>query len=327
MHRYRVTVNLELTGKCNARCVMCPREAIAHPAIMNLETLRAVVTRLDPKDVFRVVVAGYGEPTTHPRFDECLDVLRGAPVRIDMVTNGQLLDEARLARLDGLLHTLIVSYSSIDPGIYAQVHVNLDHARVTRNIVMARQRLRNTRLAISLTPLSVCLPSLPRTIAWLRDQGVAGLTMSPTLYDRAGSMAPSANAAASVDLRRIIRTYGLRSQELDFIPSLRDIYAQWRANRHRCIPRNTDLAIAADGSYQYCFNDIRHSHAIGRVSEITVREALAAREREGADPRLCSDCGVRRRYGPAEVGRVVVAYLRTRNRERADNVISSSLPR
>lgn len=314
MYRYRVTVNLELTGKCNARCIMCPREAIVRPVVMNIDTLRAVVARLDAKDVFRLVIAGFGEPTTHPRFDACLDILRAAPVRIDMVTNGQLLDEARLARLDGLVHTLIISYSSIEPDIYSQVHVNLDHARVTRNIVMAQQRLRRTRLAISLTPLSVCLPSLPRTIDWLRSRGVTGLTMSPTLYDRAGSMSAPGVSGASVDLRRIIRAYGLRSQELDFMPSLRDIYAQWRANRHRCIPRNTDLAIAADGSYQYCFNDIRHSHAIGHVAAMSIRDALSAREREGADRTLCDNCGVRRRYGPMEVGRVVLGYMRAKMR-------------
>lgn len=84
MHRYRVTVNLELTGKCNARCVMCSHEAIQHPAIMGMDTLRTVVSRLSPEGVFRVVIAGYGEPTTHPRFEACLDILRAAPVRIDI---------------------------------------------------------------------------------------------------------------------------------------------------------------------------------------------------------------------------------------------------
>lgn len=312
MRDYRVAVNLELTGKCNARCVMCPREAITHPQIMRLDTLREVVARLSPDDVFRVVIAGYGEPTTHPQFEACLAILRAAPVRVDMVTNGQLLDEARLAQLDGLLHTLIISYSSVDPDIYSQVHVNLDHARVSANIVLAQQRLRRTRLAISLTPLAVCLPSLPRTIGWLRSEGGQGLTMSPTLYDRAGSMTPAARSAASVDLRRIIRAHGLRSQEFDFIPSLRDIYGQWRANRHHCIPRNTDLVIAADGAYQYCFNDIRHSHAIGHVSTQSIRKTLRAREQTGADPQLCGDCGLRGRYGPAEAGRVLLSYLRTR---------------
>lgn len=310
MQSYRVTVNLELTGKCNARCVMCPRSAIERPSVMDLDILATVIMRLDPRDVARVVVAGFGEPTTHPHFEDCLELLRAAPVPIDLVTNAQLLDESRLERLDGVMRLLIVSYSSIDPEVYSQVHVNLDHARVTSNIVLAQQKLRRTQLAISLTPLSVCLPSLPLTIEWLKGQGVTALTMSPTLYDRAGVMASSASTAAPADLRQIIRKHGLISQELAFIPSAREIYAQWRANRHRCIPRNTDLAIAADGTYQYCFNDIRHSHALGHVDDMSIREALSLREREGPDPRLCDRCGVRGRYGAAEVARVAVSYLR-----------------
>ena len=310
MHRYRVTVNLELTGKCNARCIMCPRDAVTHPAVMAIDTLRTVVQRLDPRDVARVVVAGFGEPTTHPQFEKCLERLAGSPVPVDLVTNGQLLDEARLQLLDGVIRLLIVSYSSIDPEVYAQVHVNLDHARVSSNIVTAQRTLRRTQLAISLTPLSVCLPSLPRTIAWLKRHGIGALTMSPTLYDRAGALKPAGGAAAPADLRRILRHYGLVSQELAFIPSVRDVYAQWRANRYGCIPRNTDLAVAADGSYQYCFNDIRHSHALGRVQDMSIREALTLREGEGADPNLCGGCSVRHRYGPAEVARVAVSYLR-----------------
>jgi len=309
MPNYRVTVNLELTGKCNARCVMCPRDAMVRPAIMSLDTLHWVLARVNPKDVSRMVVAGFGEPTTHPQFEACLDILRSAPVPVDLVTNGHLLDEARLRRIDEFVRLLIVSYSSIDRHVYSQVHVNLDHARVTRNIVMAQRRLHSTQLAISLTPLSVCMPSLPRTIEWLRREGVAALTMSPTLYDRAGAMKASA-AAAPADLRRVIRTYGLQSQELAFIPSLRDIFAQWRANRYRCIPRNSDLAIAADGSYQYCFDDIRHSHPLGHVSEMTIREALFVRERKPADPRLCANCGIRGRYGPVEAARVGLSYMR-----------------
>lgn len=317
MRRYRIAVNLELTGKCNARCVMCPRDAVVRPTIMSLDNLRSAVARLDGEDVYRVVVAGYGEPTTHPRFEDCLEALSASPVRIDMVSNGQLLDEARLARIDGLVHTLIISYSSIDPEVYAQVHVNLDHARVTRNILLARQRLRRTALAISLTPLSICLPSLPRTVGWLRSQGVIALTMSPTLYDRAGAIDPSAIDAAPVDLRSAMRAHGLRSQEFDFVPSLREVFAQWRANRHRCIPRNSDLAIAADGTYQYCFNDVGHSRPIGHVATMGIRAALALRERSDADPRLCAGCGLRRRYGPAELGRALLAYLREKNAVRS----------
>jgi len=310
MSRYRIAANIEWTGKCNARCVMCPREAVTKPVIMKRATFQQVLRRLSPHDVFRAVIAGYGEPTTHPRFEEFVGMLQGAPVRFDMVTNGQLLDEARLKRLDGMLHTLIISFSSVDPTVYAQVHVNLDQSKVMKNIVLAQKILHQTRLAISLTPLSVCLDTLPQTIDWLRDHGVQHLSMSPSLYDRAGSWL-TADPATS-NLRRIIRRYRLRSQELDFIPSIRDVYGQWRANQLKCFPRNTDMAISADGCYQYCFNDIRHSHPIGHVNDMGLREALRVREHSSIDTRLCTDCNIRNRYRVSEVVRVAFDYARSR---------------
>jgi hypothetical protein len=65
---YRTTVNVEWTSKCNALCAMCPREMIEHPHIMTAETWQQTLARIAPEEVVRVVIAGYGEPTTHPRF-------------------------------------------------------------------------------------------------------------------------------------------------------------------------------------------------------------------------------------------------------------------
>lgn len=308
MSRYRVVVNIEWTSKCNARCIMCPRSEMPHPTIMKLGTYRQAIDQLSTKDVFRAVIAGYGEPTTHPRFNEFVNITKSAPVPVDMVSNGQLLDETRLQMLDGVLNTLIISFSSIDRQVYERVHANLDHDKVMENILLAHKTLQQTQLAISLTPLSDCIETLPQTIEWLRDNGVKTLTMSPTLYDRAGSWGASDPVAKR--LRQIIRQYKLRSQELDFIPSIREIIAQWRANRFKCIPRNTDLVIAADGSYQYCFNDIRHDHPLGYVADSSVRQVLASRERDDIDPQLCSDCNIRQRYHLGEVLRVFFNYAR-----------------
>jgi len=308
MSQYKVAVNLELTSKCNARCVMCPREAVKNPRAMQLDMLQQAIDRLSPTDVFRTVIAGYGEPTTHPKFEECMQIIAQSSVRMDLVSNGQLLDQDRLKMMDGVLNTLIISFSSTTPQVYEAVHVNLDQQQVMENIILARQMLKSTKLAISLTPLANCIETLPQTIDWLRKQGVENLSMSPSLYDRAGSVDEINKQEA--DLRKIIKQYGLRSQELDFVPSVRDIYAQWRSNRFKCIPRNTDLVIAADGSYQYCFNDMGHSHPLGNVSEMSVREVLEIRENTVEDPDLCRNCSIRNRYRPVELVRAAYGYAR-----------------
>ncbi|MFB1028779.1 MAG: radical SAM protein [Thauera sp.] len=296
---YRIAANVEWTSKCNAACAMCPRDAIERPQSMSLATWRQVLARLAPDEIFRVVLAGYGEPTTHPRFFESIDELRPHPVRFDMVSNGHLLDLERLRHLDGAIDLLMVSFSSIDPDVYARVHVNLDQRRVMENLQAASRTLRRTRLAISLTPMPECLPALGDTIAWLRAHGIERLTMSPTLYNRGGKLED--HRLASAELRRMIRLHGLRSQELDFGPSAAEIFRQWQRNRFGCIPRNVDLFVAASGDYLYCYNDVAHRHPVGHVGADAVAAVLRRREGMAAAAALCEACNMRHRYGPLEL--------------------------
>jgi MoaA/NifB/PqqE/SkfB family radical SAM enzyme len=310
MAKYRVAVNVEWTSKCNAACVMCPRADIPDLLIMNSDTFRQTLERLTPDEAFRAVIAGYGEPTTHPRFEEFVDLMRVHPLNFDMVSNGQLLDADRLDLLDGAIGTLIISFSSIRPEVYERVHVNLDLARVMNNIALAGKRFRKTTLAISLTPLPECLETLPETIDWLRKAGVDVLSMSPSLYDRAGAFRETRPDHA--DLRSIIRRYNLHSQELDFVPSAREIAAQWLSNRFKCIPRNTDFLISAKGEYMYCFNDIAHRHPMGHVSGMSLREAVKLREQSAMDHDICDNCSIRDRYRPAELMNAFYGYLKMR---------------
>ena len=188
MKPYKIAVNLEWTSKCNARCSMCPQSLIRHPQLMKEDIFYKAINRINMSDVFRTVIAGYGEPTTHPEFMEFVSAVGEHPVRFDMVTNGQLLSKQRLQHMDGKLGLLMLSFSSIDPSVYGKVHVNLDHDKVKENIALAQKTLNNTQLGISLTPLAECIETLPETIRWLKSLGVELLTMSPTLYNRAGSM-------------------------------------------------------------------------------------------------------------------------------------------
>lgn len=310
MSNYRIAVNVEWTSKCNALCPMCPRGLIEYPQLMTEPTWRQTLERLTPQDVFRAVIAGYGEPTTHTKFFEFVDDMRGHPIRFDMVSNGHQLDAERIRHLDGAVDLLLVSFSSIDPEVYNRVHVNLDQTRVMENIKTAQRLFKHTKLAISLTPMPECLPSLPDTIAWLRAQGVETLTMSPTLYNRGGSL--QEHELATEKLRQLIQQHHLRSQEFDFIPGVWDVIQQWRSNSFKCVPRNIDVFIAASGDYLYCYNDVKHEHPIGHVADMSIREVLAKREGMALIPELCNGCNMLNRYDAKELVKAGVSYARAK---------------
>jgi len=239
-----------------------------------------------------------------------VDDMRGHPIRFDMVSNGHQLDAERIRHLDGAIDLLLISFSSIDPEVYKRVHVNLDQARVMDNIKTAQKLFKHTKLAISLTPMPECLPSLPDTIAWLRAQGVETLTMSPTLYNRGGSL--QEHELATEKLRQMIQQYGLRSQEFDFIPGVRDVFQQWRSNSFKCVPRNIDVFIAASGDYLYCYNDVSHKHPIGNVADMGIREVLAKREGMALIPELCNGCNMLGRYDAKELVKAGISYARAK---------------
>jgi hypothetical protein len=155
-----------------------------------------------------------------------------------------------------------------------------------------------------------CLPSLPDTIAWLRAQGVETLTMSPTLYNRGGSL--QEHELATEKLRRVIQQYHLRSQEFDFIPSVQDISQQWRSNSFKCMPRNVDVFIASSGDYLYCYNDIKHEYPIGHVANLGIRGVLVKREGMALIPELCNGCNMFNRYDAKELVKAGFSYARTR---------------
>lgn len=308
MKSYKITINLEWTSKCNARCIMCPQDEIQNPQLMKQSTFGTVLERLSGENIYRVVIAGYGEPTSHPKFMVFVDQLRHHPMRFDMVSNGQLLDEQKLRHLDGVMDTLVISFSSIEPSVYNAVHINLDQEQVKHHILQAQHILKQTTLAISLTPLSVCLDSLEDTIGWFKRHGIHNLTMSPTLYNRGGNLIEQDTATQR--LRTIIDIHQLHSQEFDFIPGIKDIALHYLKNHFRCIPRNVDLFITSGGEYLYCYNDISHRHTMGSIEELTIEEVLSRREKMDPIPSLCDGCNMRNRYGFAEDCKVAVHYFR-----------------
>jgi MoaA/NifB/PqqE/SkfB family radical SAM enzyme len=310
MSHYKVVANMEWTSKCNARCVMCPQQLIHKPQLMQHDTFHKVLARINPNDVYRAVIAGYGEPTTHPLFERFIDDVGDHPVRFDLVSNGQELDERRLRHIDGKVDLMLISFSSIDPEVYSKVHVKLDHERVKRNIQLAQKIFRKTAFGISLTPLPECLDTLPQTIDWLKQQGVQVLTLSPTLYNRGGTL--DDHETSTRRLRQLIDDYDLHSQELDFIPSFRDSLAQRWSNRFKCTPRNSDIFITASGEYLYCYNDISHRHTLGDVDQLSIRDALAKREQSRPIEALCNDCNMLGRYRPLELLQVAGKVLGNR---------------
>ena len=118
-----LTIDIEITNRCNATCHFCPRDATPHQGIMDVETFdkalqRAVEYRQVVKEVsgLPVVVSlcGLGEPLINRNAISFVKKVKDAGFRCSMSSNGALLTEDKAtALLDAGLDEIYINISDI----------------------------------------------------------------------------------------------------------------------------------------------------------------------------------------------------------------------
>ncbi|CAA0091220.1 Coenzyme PQQ synthesis protein E [Halioglobus japonicus] len=147
-----LTIDIEITNRCNATCHFCPRDATPHQGIMDVETFdkalaRAVEYREVVKDVsgLEVVVSlcGLGEPLINRNTVSFVQKVKAAGFRCSMSSNGALLTEKKTNELlDAGLDEIYINISDIEEE-YERIY-NLPFAtsrdNITRFAELAKDR-------------------------------------------------------------------------------------------------------------------------------------------------------------------------------------------
>lgn len=114
----------ELTRRCNLRCIHCENccgELSARE--LSDEQIEATARELARLHCRQVHVTG-GEPLLHPRWDGLCRMFSGLGLRVSLITNGTLLDDAHLAR-------------AIAAGVHA-VGISIDGLQATHDGIRVR---------------------------------------------------------------------------------------------------------------------------------------------------------------------------------------------
>ena len=163
---------LEATTACNLRCRTCIRHVWDEPiGSMTAETFARVLAgvRALPEPP-TVVFGGLGEPFAHPDLLDMIRELKRTEARVEVITNGVLLDEARTrAVLDLGLDGLWVSLDGASPECYAGVRVEGDLGVVMANLerlrdLKRREHSERPRLGISFVAMKRNLAELPEIL-------------------------------------------------------------------------------------------------------------------------------------------------------------------
>lgn len=115
-----VTVEFDLTGRCNHRCPECA--GLYHHSEMQSDTAREWLTQLESYGVRGLIFTGGGEPLMHPDCLPLVEYAKGLGMQVGFITNGSLLREEHAERLTLACTWIRVSIDAADADTYQQIH-------------------------------------------------------------------------------------------------------------------------------------------------------------------------------------------------------------
>ena len=277
-----ITVDVELTNRCNTVCDFCPRDRTPHQGLMDEETFAVVVDRLvelrtQARELLdgevRMSFCGLGEQLLHQRGPEYVGRVCDIGFEPSMCTNGARLDLDHATRLvDAGLRRIYVNCGEIGDD-YERVY-GLDFDQLVANVSgfldIAGARC---ELHIVLVDHLQDPERMAAVRAFWRDLGVEFFFASPML-NRSGSL--------SVD-------------GMDFARSPRLAEAAsllgGAGARPRCGAAFAYPFIGYDGSYYLCSSDWEKKVATGSVFSGPILGTYAQRLAvTGSRDPICRHC-------------------------------------
>jgi len=200
---------IEVTSRCNLKCVMCPVTVLADrwpQRDMPWETFERVAEAF--ARVKWVHLQGWGEPLLHRRIFDMIARAKGAGCRVGFTTNGTRLTRETGARLIDLgLDLVAVSIAGAAAATHEAIRVGSDFAKLLENLrrfLVLRREAGNPRPKVEVFFLMTRsnLAELPRAVELAAELGADELVatnldyvITPDLDQlRAYSDAPPASA-------------------------------------------------------------------------------------------------------------------------------------
>lgn len=135
-------IRFEVTNRCNANCIMCPREKMTRAqGILDMGLYRRVLDEAVSLGAKHVGLENYGESLLDPYLFERAEYARSKGMTVFTVTNAALLDRDRRERVVELFNKVRISMYGMTESTYEKIHRGLDFSEVRRNVeLLFRER-------------------------------------------------------------------------------------------------------------------------------------------------------------------------------------------
>lgn len=110
---------IEVTNKCNLKCVMCTRGDMKRPiGNMEMNLYKKIIDDVSPY-IELIYLHGLGEPLFHPKIFEMIKYAKKKNVKVGLSTNGTIMTEEKARRILSCgLDYLIISLDAVTPRTY-----------------------------------------------------------------------------------------------------------------------------------------------------------------------------------------------------------------
>ena len=170
---------IELTSRCNLRCVYCSKSSTGAPAGEDVgeELLGRVLDEVQGRNVSAVTANGHGETTVHPAWGSVLERFMAAGLVTGMISN--LAKRFSDEEIDTLSHLdcLEISCDTVDPVLFAQLCRGAKLDAVLSTMARIREHVSHTGssgpvLSWSSVVCDLTISGLPRLVECGLSRGV-----------------------------------------------------------------------------------------------------------------------------------------------------------
>lgn len=274
-----VSLQLELTSKCNERCVHCYIPHELKNVEMDLALFQDVIEQSNDMGLLSLTLSG-GEPLAHSKIKKILRLLRDYDFSIRILSNLTLLDDGMLEEMRHLrIASIKVSLYSMNPEVHDSItQLPGSHKKTIRSI----EKLVDSgfNVIINCPTMKENRADLKDVLEWGRMRGIRAVTdyIMMARYDRTDDNLEHRLSLEEIEplIRNVIEgdeEYRTRIQAADFKKELeRDV-----SNDPVCGVCVSSLCMVPNGNLYPCAG--WQSFVLGNIRESPLREIWETSER------------------------------------------------
>jgi MoaA/NifB/PqqE/SkfB family radical SAM enzyme len=252
--------SLQLTEACNLHCKMCTFWQYDGPT-PEIERLKAIVLALKDLGIRHINLWG-GEPYLHPDIVEVFRFIKSHGIELGIITNGTLLDDAKLQGSVDYLDELTFSVDSPHAAVHDRIRGAPGSHEVIRSAIERFLRLRGARkkptLTIDCTVQRDNVDHVDEMVAFAEQYG-ADLQLDPAQINGYGNRLNHAILKIPAEVRwatmarlRALKARGKRLNSPGNL-ALMDAYLAGRNIRTPCFFPYIGMLVNPWGDVIYCW--------------------------------------------------------------------------